>query len=349
MEEVTLPVAKCKTATLNLGANGTLTLAPATVDNATTDNCSFTTMVTPNTFTCANIGANTVVLKATDGAGNTATCSVVVVIIDQSVPTASCKNPTIYLNSVGQVTLTIADVDNGSGDACGLATRTLSRTEFNCSDITPVQTVIFTVTDQNGNSSSCASSVTIKDNIPPTAICANVSVTLRPNGKVAVFGADLASESFDNCSVYSYSPFAKVYSTANIGLNYLTITVSDFSGNSSTCVSEVEVLPYTPGTSDFTQGDDDQTDAPNGSMFDMAVYPNPTRVSVTVAFELPSDQAYQLRIFDVQGRMVMSRAETGYKGENYLPIQLESLAPGLYVVDLQAEGLKAVKRLLIQE
>jgi hypothetical protein len=58
LKDVTLPTALCKNVTANLGANGTVTVAPALVNNGSSDNCTFTLTLTPNTFNCFNIGMN---------------------------------------------------------------------------------------------------------------------------------------------------------------------------------------------------------------------------------------------------------------------------------------------------
>lgn len=51
-------------------------------------------------------------------------------------PTATCKNATVYLNSLGQYTLTGVEVDNGSLSNCGgPLTYSLSQTDFDCADI----------------------------------------------------------------------------------------------------------------------------------------------------------------------------------------------------------------------
>lgn len=71
--------------------------------------------------------------------------------------------------------------------------------------------------DVNGNSSSCLSYVTVKDAIAPTAVCEDVEVTLGYNGVATVYGDDLAFNSSDNCSVWSYAPVAKNYTSANLG------------------------------------------------------------------------------------------------------------------------------------
>ena len=185
------PVATCKSASVILGSNGTYTIPPALINNGSSDNCSFTLSVLPAVVTCANVGTTTVTLKATDGNGNTATCTAQVTVRDLTGPTALCKNPTVFLNSVGQVTITAADVDNGSNDPCGILSKTINFTQFNCSDIGAPTVVTLTVKDIYNNTSTCLSNVTVKDNLTPTAVCQDVTVTLNATGQATVYGANL--------------------------------------------------------------------------------------------------------------------------------------------------------------
>ena len=347
VKDVTLPVALCKNITANLGITGTVTVAPALVNNGSSDNCSFTLSLTPNTFTCFNIGMNMVTLQVTDVGGNTATCMAKITVKDVTAPTARCKNPTIFLDEAGQASLTIAQVNNGSSDACGISTTSISKTMFNCGEITGPNPVVLSLTDVNGNASSCLAYVTVKDAIMPTAVCIDVTVELSASGKAVVYGSDLADNSYDNCSVYSYSPVAKVYTTANLGNNNLTITVKDFSGNASTCVSVVTVEPHIglqqpPGISDPSR----ELDLAG---FTFNVYPNPTSGDVFIAFELPKEQPVMLRVFDLQGRMVLNQEVLGMEGDNTLPLRLGGFAPGMYLLDFQSGDLSVQKRLVVQE
>ena len=346
VRDVTAPVAKCKNVTANLGSNGTVTVPANAVNNFSTDNCSITFTLTPNTFNCSQIGIQTVTLKATDPGGNMSTCTARVTVRDITGPTAKCKNPTIYLDAAGHVTLTAAQVDNGSTDNCSIATRTIDVTEFNCSNLGSTWPVKLTLKDQNGNMSTCLSYVTVKDAIAPTAVCEDVTVQLGSNGKVVVYTADLAFNSTDNCSVWSYSPIAKVYGTSNLGENNLTITVKDWSGNASTCVSVVTVLPYN-ANSDYQQGGEDGKIVSPGT-FELLVYPNPSSGEATMAFQLPSEQTFTFRLFDSSGRMIYQRVAIGLEGENILPLDLAGFAPGVYWIDFQSENWKVQKQLVLQ-
>ena len=62
------------------------------------------------------------------------------------------------------------DIDNGSSDACGIASLSLSQTDFDCSHV-GTNEVILTVTDVNGNQSTATATVTVEDDVDPTMYC----------------------------------------------------------------------------------------------------------------------------------------------------------------------------------
>jgi hypothetical protein len=75
-------------------------------------------------------------------------------------PVALCKNISVALNATGSVSITAAQVNNGSTDACGIQSTTVSPSVFNCTN-TGTNTVTLTVKDVNGNISTCTSVVTV--------------------------------------------------------------------------------------------------------------------------------------------------------------------------------------------
>ncbi|MBK8557233.1 MAG: HYR domain-containing protein [Lewinellaceae bacterium] len=328
-----LPVALCKNATVNLGANGTVTVLPGAVDNGSSDNCSFTLSLTPATFSCANLGTNIAVLKATDSSGNTKTCTATITVKDVSVPTVLCQNVTLALNTLGQATLTPAQVNNGSFDNCSINTYSLDFTQFNCSDLNTTHIVHLTATDQSGNTASCSAIITVNDNIAPNAICQDVTVVLGPSGTVTVFSAQLAVGSTDNCAVWTYTPVAKTYTAANLGPNNLLITVKDYSNNSSTCTSVVTVKSSVIGPK---------------PAFQMALYPNPSVDDVTLKFELLYPQKFNLQVFDLAGKQTIGQTGMGVEGENTIVLQRKLFMPGMYIISLQVEDGKAQKRLIVR-
>ena len=83
MLDTTAPVASCQDITIFLDKSGNVSITPDQIDNGTADNCGNATfMLDKSSFTCADLGMNTVIMTATDGNGNTDTCHAVVTVED---------------------------------------------------------------------------------------------------------------------------------------------------------------------------------------------------------------------------------------------------------------------------
>ncbi|NHF71390.1 DUF4347 domain-containing protein, partial [Flavobacterium sp. F372] len=97
-----VPTVITQNITVQLDATGNATITAAQVDNGSTDNCGIATMtVSPNTFTCANVGPNTVTLTVTDVNGNMSTGTATVTIQDTVLPTVITQNITVQLDATG--------------------------------------------------------------------------------------------------------------------------------------------------------------------------------------------------------------------------------------------------------
>ncbi len=171
VQDVTPPVVTCPA---NVSVNTTLNQCGAAVSfQATaTDNCANVVTVTqaPASGSFFSVGTTNVAVTAADQCGNTSTCSFTVTVNDVQAPNAICQPVTVQLNSAGNGSTSASAVNNGSNDACGIASMTLNNSSFTCANV-GANTVILTVTDVNGNSSTCSAAVTVQDNIAPIALC----------------------------------------------------------------------------------------------------------------------------------------------------------------------------------
>ncbi|MAL60922.1 MAG: hypothetical protein CMC14_12830, partial [Flavobacteriaceae bacterium] len=243
------PVANCVAPfTLQLDATGNASITPADIDNGSTDNCGIASLaVSPSTFTCADVGPNTVTLTVTDVNGNSSTCTTMVTIEDNVAPTAVCMDITIDLDADGNATITPADVDGGSTDACGIASLSIDVDTFDCSDVGP-NNVVLTVTDVNGNSSQCTAIVTVQDVTEPIIACpADIVAVAEPDicGITLTYSDPIALDACGVASVVLTSglPSGSVFP---VGVSTVEWTATDVNGNSSTCSFTVTVTDTTP-------------------------------------------------------------------------------------------------------
>jgi uncharacterized protein YrzB (UPF0473 family) len=230
-----LPVAVCQDITIQLDATGNASITAGQIDNGSTDNCGIQSIsVSPSTFDCSNVGANTVTLSVLDVNGNVGTCDATVTVEDNVAPTAICQDITVQLDANGEVVITAADIDNGSNDNCGAVTLTIdggaNDQTFDCTSV-GTQTVTLTVTDQNGNVSTCDAQVTIEDNVAPTAICQDITVQLDANGEVVITAADIDNGSNDNCGAVTLTIDGgandQTFDCTSVGTQTVTLTVTD--------------------------------------------------------------------------------------------------------------------------
>ena len=147
--------------TVQLDANGNGTITAAGIDNGSTDNVGIASLtVAPTSFNCSHVGPNTVTLTAVDAAGNSNSAPATVNVEDNFPPVAIAQDLLIQLDATGNASITAPQVDNGSNDACGIASLSVSPNAFTIANLGP-NTVTLTATDNNGNQSTATSTVTV--------------------------------------------------------------------------------------------------------------------------------------------------------------------------------------------
>ena len=248
VRDVTLPQAVAQNLSISLDASGNASITAAQIDNGSSDACGIASMsISPSSFTCANVGTNTVTLTVTDVNGNVNTATAVVTVNDVTAPVVATQSIGIALDANGQVNITAAQIDNGSADACGIASMSVSPSSFTCANV-GANTVTLTVTDVHGNVNTATAVVTVADQTAPQALTQNISVHLDANGNASVTVAQVDNGSNDACGIASMSVSPSSFSCANVGANTVTLTVTDVNGNSNTTTAVVSIADVTPPT-----------------------------------------------------------------------------------------------------
>ncbi len=214
----------------------------AMVSYAATDNTGIpasviTYSIQPNSF--FPIGSTDVVATATNAVG-TSVATFTVTVTDDELPIVITKPITIQLNATGKASITVADVDNGSKDNCGITSYSLDKTTFDCSNVGP-NTVTLTVTDIHNNVSTGTAIVTVEDKIAPIVITKNITIQLDANGNASITPAMVDGGSSDNCGIatmsISQSSFTCADITGAVSTNTQTIVSDDTWAESSTTYS----------------------------------------------------------------------------------------------------------------
>jgi hypothetical protein len=247
VEDNIAPNAVCQNITVQLDANGNASITAADVDGGSTDNCAIASITaTPTAFNCSNVGPNSVTLTVTDVNSNVSTCTAIVSVFDTIPPNALCQDVTVYLDQNGIAFVTANDLDAGSTDNCGIATITTNVFAYGCGNVNTTNIGTLTVTDVNGNVSTCTSNITVLDTIPPTIVCQNITIALDSNGQYEITNPyDLIASVTDNCGAVVCNIDTTVtqsrFTCDDIGVVTVTVIGSDVNGNTSTCTALVTV------------------------------------------------------------------------------------------------------------
>jgi hypothetical protein len=161
-------------------------------------------------------------------------------------PVAVCQNHAVELDADGVAGMDAGLLDNGSSGCEPLivSVNGFTTLNFSCDDVgSSIYTLV--VTDAFGITATCSATVTVVDNILPTALCQNATVYLDASGNASVTAAQVNNGSFDNCDSPGLSVSPSAFTCADIGPNTVTLTVTDVNGLQSTCTATVTVAPKT--------------------------------------------------------------------------------------------------------
>ncbi|MEO1258928.1 MAG: HYR domain-containing protein [Bacteroidota bacterium] len=158
-----IPIATCQDLTIELDIDGNASIDASEVDNGSTDNCGIASSFLDITnFSCSHIGSNTIILTVEDVNGNFNQCDAAITVEDNIAPDAKCVSNTINvaLNSNGEYSVNPDDLNDGSNDACGIQSISASPNLLDCQHVGS-NLITLTVTDENGNASTCTSTVEV--------------------------------------------------------------------------------------------------------------------------------------------------------------------------------------------
>jgi gliding motility-associated-like protein/uncharacterized repeat protein (TIGR01451 family) len=201
-----------------------------------------------------NRGITTITYTVTDRMGLSASCSFTVEVYDNILPVVRClplqdRNTDLtgpYYTVAGTEfdpvsvwdNCTISGVTNNINNSQTLAGERFPIGETN---------VIWTVTDNSGNASTCSFIVRVTDNVPPVARCKDITVLLDLiTGLYRLTAEEINNGSFDNSGIADMRIDVTNFDCSLLGSNRVTLSVTDIYGNTGNCTATVTVMYQVP-------------------------------------------------------------------------------------------------------
>ncbi|MDC1379624.1 FG-GAP-like repeat-containing protein [Algibacter sp.] len=235
------PTVVTKDINVFLDENGIANITTADIDDGSFDNCDIDTMVLDKkTLTCSDLGPNTINLTVIDKSGNSASASAIVTVVDNLPPTVSVASPfTILLDDSGVATLSVSQIDQGSTDNCGIASLSIDKKSFDCSNI-GINNVMLTVTDESGNIAVAYAFVTVNIAVPYVST-KNIVLELDIDGKASIGLLDIIDIS-NSCGIAYATLDRSNFDCTNTGENTVILTFTDSNGNTNSTTAIVTVV-----------------------------------------------------------------------------------------------------------
>jgi hypothetical protein len=250
-------------------------------------------------------------------------------------PTAVCKTHIVTLDTNGNASIVVADIDGGSFDDGTITSMSIDINTFDCDDV-GINNVTLTVTDNDGLTSICVSYVEVVDGTTAVMSCPADFEVFIPTGTTYEL-LDYQGDIIVTSDICTYNLVATNQSPSAgtqlaIGVHEITLSALLENGDVLTCTFEITVSELL-GLED------------NSILSSLILYPNPTVETLYVSnpqnLELES-----ISIYDMTGRLIklVDLKDMGMEHS----IDVSELSQSVYFAIIQGSDSKIVKQLIIR-
>lgn len=323
------PTVSAQDATLHLDNAGNATVSLAAINAQFADNCGIaSTVISPNTLSCNQLGEQTVTLTVTDLSGLTNSTTVKVTVVDDIAPVVTCPSDIVVCSYDNFVTYQPAIAQ----DNCLALSGQWQQTSGLASPSTfPVGTTVqaFTYTDASGNVGNCSFSVTVT----PEVTFDNVEVKNDQNGLGV--GAVLI-EVAGGVAPYTYSwtsngvEFATTEDVSGLNAGTYTVVITDAQG-----------CTYVRGNIEV--GNTVSVKEPNW-LSGVSLQPNPTSELTNIVFANPVDSRLEISVIDATGRVLLTQISEQVK---VISIDCSDMPSGMYTVRFRSNQEIGTRKLMV--
>ena len=158
---------------------------------------------------------------------------------DITPPNAVCQSINISLNSAGHHLLTSDEINliaTGSTDNQTSFENLILEVipeRFNCGQVGEYVPVEVLVTDEEGNTDTCQTTIHVTDPLSPQVTCEPTTIALNENGEVDISPEDLCDSFYDACGISSILISKKHFTCNDLGENRVIVFVMDKNANTT--------------------------------------------------------------------------------------------------------------------
>lgn len=231
-----------------LDENGGCLIPPDYFDDGSSDNCSIVSQVLSKySFGCNDLGLNTLIYSIRDTSNNTNIQAVELTLKDTSKPVVFVENLKIYLDPQGFAKISVKDFMSKSSDNCRIDEFYFSDSIFTCDNI-GLNVIDCYASDNTGNLTIKSFRVNVYDTLEPVFTTQPKTIYIDTSGFAQLEWQEVVVSIFENCSDYSVSIEPVLFTSNDIGENFVTLSFTDASGNKS--VEKTEKVFVLPGDTD---------------------------------------------------------------------------------------------------
>ena len=248
-----------------------------------------------------------------------------------TIQSSGCAAPVANVASLptvmGQCSATVTAPTATSGCYGTIIGTTLSPLTYNTQG---TYSITWTYNDGNGGVSTQTQSVVVNDNVPPVCITKDITITVSGSGNTTITTNDIDNGSSDNCGISTMSLDQSVFTTSDIGIKIVTLTVIDNKGNSSDTTAQVTVQGSL-GVKDL-----------NSSL--LTIYPIPFSDQITI--KVPNSyigNTINIQLYDLNGRIICNNKQKILEN-NFQIKNLDRLSDGGYIIYLTDENQRLIER-----
>jgi len=220
---------------------------------STGDNCGVATIINSYNSTADAsdnypVGNTMVLWTVTDVYGNSNTCMQDITVTDGENPVISCAADQGHTADEGECFAEVTVLTPSTDDNCGVASVLNSyngTADASGNYQVGISTVLWTVTDIHGNTSTCAQLIIVTDDEDPSITCTPDQTQIAEPGACSADVTVVGPSTGDNCGVSTVTNSFNGTSNASgnypIGMTTVLWTISDIHGNSNTCAQVITV------------------------------------------------------------------------------------------------------------